>query len=127
MPGIWEVIVDASFWVDIVLNFRTAFTEPSAHVDEALVTSYRRIVLRYIRGFFILDFVSTVPWDLVNASMGLAQLFKISKVGKLVRVMRMLKITKMLRVFKVCPGLYCESVCERVFGSCASSERHTAF
>lgn len=84
-----------------MFNFRTAYSEPSVHVDDALITSYMKIIVRYLRGFFVLDFVSTVPWDLVNASMGLAQLFKISKVGKLVRVMRMLKITKMLRVFKV--------------------------
>eukprot|EP00892_Ulva_mutabilis_P003879 jgi/Ulvmu1/1863/UM012_0019.1 len=98
--GIWEAIIDASFWMDIMFNFRTAYMEPSVHVDDALITSYTRITLRYLRGFFLLDFISTVPWDLVNESMGLAQLFKISKVGKLVRVMRMLKITKMLRVFK---------------------------
>lgn len=99
--GIWEVIVDASLWLDMVLNFRTAFSENTVHVDAALVTSYHRIGLEYLRGFLALDVISTVPWDLVNESLGLTQLFKISKVGKLVRVMRMLKITKMLRVVKV--------------------------
>ena len=99
--GIWEVVVDSSLWLDMILNFRTAFSEESLHVDDALVTGYRRIAVDYLRGFFILDFVSTVPWDLVNASLGLTQLFKMTKVGKLVRVIRMLKITKMLRVVKV--------------------------
>lgn len=95
------MIVDASLWLDMVLNFRTAFSENTVHVDAVLITSYRRIGLGYLQGFLPLDIISTVPWDLVNQSLGLTQLFKITKVGKLVRVMRMLKITKMLRVVKV--------------------------
>ena len=62
--------------------------------------------MRYLSGFFALDFVSTVPWDLVmtNEALGLVQLFKVSRIVKLVRIMRILKLIRILRLLKVCSG-----------------------
>lgn len=101
--GVWETFVDASFSLDIVLNFRTAFVESGA--SDALISSSRRIASRYLTGFFLLDVVSTVPWDLVmtNEALGLVQLFKVSRIVKLVRIMRILKLIRILRLLKVCP------------------------
>eukprot|EP00892_Ulva_mutabilis_P001042 jgi/Ulvmu1/10939/UM007_0118.1 len=98
--GVWETIVDASFLLDIVLNFRTAFVENGA--SDALISSRRRIITKYLTGFFVLDVVSTVPWDLVmtNEALGLVQLFKVSRIVKLVRIMRILKLIRILRLLK---------------------------
>lgn len=58
--GIWEKVVDASFMLDIYLNFRTGFIDSDP--ADFLVTDPRKVATRYIQGFFLVDFFSTVPW-----------------------------------------------------------------
>jgi hypothetical protein len=100
--GLWEAVVDSSFALDLFLNFRTAFVTDSG---DFLVTSAPRIATHYLQGFFLIDFLSTVPWDVVmtNESLGLVQLFKVSKVIKLVRILRVLKLIRILRLLKARP------------------------
>jgi hyperpolarization activated cyclic nucleotide-gated potassium channel 2 len=97
---VWEAAVDASFLLDIYLNFRTGSIEVDS--GDALVTKPSLIALKYIRGFFFIDLVSTVPWDIivVNGAAGLMRLVKATKVVKLVRIMRVLKLVRVLRVLK---------------------------
>lgn len=99
--GVWEKIVDASFVLDIIFNFRTAYTgdEPTNFV----VTSLRPVAVRYLKGFFVIDFLSTVPWDVVlaNDGLGIFQLVKLSKLMKLLRMARALKLVRILRLIKV--------------------------
>lgn len=101
VPGIWGGVVDASFIVDMYLNFRTAFIIVDG--GDVLVTSYRAIARRYFLGFFLIDCISTIPWDFVlsNGSLGLVQLFKASKFMRLSRAIRILKIVRILRLLKV--------------------------
>lgn len=56
-----------------------------------------------MQGFFAIDLMSTIPWDIVltNPSLGLVQLFKATKVIKLVRIIRFLKLVRILRLLKV--------------------------
>lgn len=56
-----------------------------------------------VQGFFTIDVLSTLPWDIVltNPSLGLVQLFKATKVIKLVRIVRVLKLVRILRLLKV--------------------------
>jgi hypothetical protein len=101
LPGVWEKIVDASFVLDIYFNFRTGYveSEPAAF----LVTSGRAVAYRYLKGFFLVDFLSTVPWDVVlaNDGLGFFQLVKLSKIMKLLRMARALKLVRILRLIKV--------------------------
>jgi Ion transport protein len=100
--GIWEKIVDASFILDIYFNFRTGYME----TDPApfLVTSAKLVALKYLRGYFFIDFFSTVPWDVVlsNDGLGFFQLVKLSKLMKLLRIARAVKLVRILRLIKVC-------------------------
>jgi hyperpolarization activated cyclic nucleotide-gated potassium channel 2 len=97
---VWEAAIDASFMLDIFLNFRTGIVEVES--GDALVIKPSIIALKYIRGFFFIDLVSTVPWDVivVNGAVGLMRLVKATKVVKLVRIMRVLKLVRVLRILK---------------------------
>merc|ERR1719214_410495 len=61
---------DGWFWFgtcfflgDIVLNFFTGYIAGPLEPDHgSLVTSHRRIAKKYLRGWFLVDFGSTVPW-----------------------------------------------------------------
>lgn len=102
MPGVWEVMVDATFMTDMYLNFRTAFICRDG--GDVLMTSRRAIAKRYASGFLVVDILSTLPWDIFiqNGGLGLVQLFKASKFMRLSRAIRILKIVRILRLVKVC-------------------------
>lgn len=56
---ILEFVIDGFFMVDIALNFCTAFFD-----EERLLIYDRRVIFwRYARGWFLSDFVSTMPID----------------------------------------------------------------
>lgn len=61
-----DVAVDVLFWLDLVLTFFVGF-KPS----RSLNTEYdlRKIAKRYLRQWFIIDFVAVLPIDrIVNAA-----------------------------------------------------------
>lgn len=62
MPqGMWlvaDLVTDFAFAFDIVLSFRTAY-----EVGQILVTSPKLMALHYLKGWFAIDFLSTVPFD----------------------------------------------------------------
>lgn len=69
-------------------------------------------ILEFVQGFFAIDVLSTIPWDIVltNETLGLVQLFKATKMIKLVRIIRVLKLVRILRLLKVRPSSYCAPV-----------------
>lgn len=59
---------------DILLNFRTAFVDEMGDV----VTGYRPVASNYLQSWFLIDFVSVFPLDIIVADgqLGLLRLFK---------------------------------------------------
>ncbi|XP_028397826.1 potassium voltage-gated channel subfamily H member 6-like isoform X2 [Dendronephthya gigantea] len=56
-----DLCVDLFFFCDIVVNFRTTYIGK----NDALVTDPKKIALRYLRTYFIVDFVAAIPWDII--------------------------------------------------------------
>lgn len=56
-----------------------------------------------MQGFFLVDLLSTIPWDLVvmNRVLRLVQLAKAVKLLKLVRMLRALKLFRLLKLMHV--------------------------
>jgi hypothetical protein len=50
-------------FTDIILNFRTTYVSKSGQV----VYESRQIALNYIRGWFLLDLLAAIPFDLLYA------------------------------------------------------------
>ena len=96
--------MSVTFFFDILLNFRTAFVVPGG--VEVLVDTPHKIASRYCRGFFLVDVVSTIPWDLLLASGPLhaTRLLQATKIAKLSRFLRALKLIRILRLLRVCPS-----------------------
>lgn len=59
--NIVDAIVDVLFMVDIVISFRTTYVN---HNDE-VVTHPKRIAVHYIKGWFLIDMVAALPFDLL--------------------------------------------------------------
>ena len=90
-------VVDVAFVLDIFLTFLTPYREGDRIVDDNL-----SIIARYLRGWFIVDLVSVVPYDLLAVlikSNGVEHL-KSSRVLRLLRLARVLRIFRARRVFQ---------------------------
>ncbi|XP_055379901.1 potassium voltage-gated channel subfamily H member 8 isoform X2 [Condylostylus longicornis] len=59
-----DVIVEALFIVDILLNFRTTFVSRKGEV----VSDAKMICLNYLRGWFVVDILAALPFDHLYAS-----------------------------------------------------------
>ncbi|XP_072523232.1 voltage-gated inwardly rectifying potassium channel KCNH6 [Salminus brasiliensis] len=88
-----DAVVDVLFIVDIMINFRTTYVN---HNDE-VVTHPKRIAIHYIKGWFLIDMVAAVPFDLLIFKSGsdettttLIGLLKTARLLRLVRVARKL-------------------------------------
>ncbi|TRY58699.1 hypothetical protein DNTS_023108 [Danionella cerebrum] len=56
-----DMIVDILFIVDIVINFRTTYVNQ----NDEVVTHPKRIAVHYIKGWFLIDMVAAIPFDLL--------------------------------------------------------------
>ena len=57
-----DTIIDVFFMCDILINFNTAYENE----DGELVTNWKTLAKNYIRHWFILDLVSSVPLTLIG-------------------------------------------------------------
>ncbi|KAL3313584.1 Potassium voltage-gated channel subfamily H member 5, partial [Cichlidogyrus casuarinus] len=62
--AIVDAIIDVIFFIDIVLNFHTSFVGPGGEViaDSAIIR------LNYLRGWFALDLISCLPYEIIKYS-----------------------------------------------------------
>ena len=103
--GFWyffERLIDIFFIVDIVLNCLTAYHDP----DGSLVTDRRAMALQYLKSWFFIDVVSSIPVDLIlewsqigsdggASNLGAAKILKTSKIVKTIRLAKMARMAKL--------------------------------
>ncbi|XP_041661826.1 potassium voltage-gated channel subfamily H member 5-like [Cheilinus undulatus] len=58
-----DSVVDVIFLIDIVLNFHTTFVGPSGEV----ISDARLIRMNYLKTWFVIDLLSCLPYDIINA------------------------------------------------------------
>ena len=56
-----DLIVDIMFVVDIVINFRTTYV----NTNDEVVSHPRHIAVHYFKGWFLIDMVAAIPFDLL--------------------------------------------------------------
>ncbi|XP_017766583.1 PREDICTED: potassium voltage-gated channel subfamily H member 8 [Eufriesea mexicana] len=59
-----DVVVEALFIIDIVLNFRTTYVSRKGEV----VSNSKSIAVNYLKGWFMVDLVAALPFDFLYAS-----------------------------------------------------------
>ena len=90
--------MDCFFFVDIILNFCTGYWD-----DGHLEMDGRKIANHYIRGWFFLDVVATVPFDVI-LTLGVgyngraATSANVARLPRLARILRMSRLARLLRL-----------------------------
>jgi hypothetical protein len=83
--GSW--LVDISYWIDIVLTFRTGYDDDGW--GYWYVMDKHKSAARYLKGWFAIDFVSTFPYALFESTRGhpvsLLRLLRVSRLARLLR------------------------------------------
>ena len=110
-PNFWfgfDLITDVYFYVDIVLNCRTAYVDD----NNKLVAEPKTVLVHYLRSWFIVDLVSCLPVNYFFYATGTLPLpwnldtddqsvdTDLSAI-KVLKVLRLFRLTKMLRVLKL--------------------------
>lgn len=91
-----DIAVDSMFFFDIVVCFVTAYVKYDDELDYQLEINPRVLAKRYVRGWFALDVLGTIPFtevmrDSVQGAESYPRLFK------LIRVLRLLKLLRLSR------------------------------
>jgi hypothetical protein len=88
------LVIHILFMVDVVLNFRTTYQDSNA----MHVTSGRRIAWQYIRTWFIIDLVSSLPFEYISRGvLPSLNMTKLAKSGKAFKFLKMLRFAKATR------------------------------
>lgn len=115
----FNCISDAIFIVDIVLNFRTGIIDFDR--QEEVILDKKVIQRRYLHGWFIIDVLSSLPFDYVYiiASSGsggrnqpIVQASRILRILKLTKLLSLLKLLRVSRIVRYIKEL--EEVCQNI-------------
>ncbi|XP_066244999.1 potassium voltage-gated channel subfamily H member 8 isoform X2 [Euwallacea similis] len=85
---IMDVFVEALFFIDILLNFRTTFVNKKGEV----VSDWKSISVNYLRTWFIVDLLAALPFDLLYALYGEESGPTHTHLIKLTRLLRLLRL-----------------------------------
>jgi hypothetical protein len=90
-------LVDVFFVLDICFNFFTGFA-----VTGKVVMDPRRIVYTYVKSWFLLDVVASVPFDVIAAQYaGNQAAFRSTKFVRIMKLVRLVKLFRMLRINRI--------------------------
>ncbi|CAK4674261.1 unnamed protein product [Aphanomyces euteiches] len=104
--SVFEVFIDVAFFFDIAFSFRTGIINPTTG---QVYYNKRQIAQEYIRGWFLIDFASTVPiesivkWlypDSSSNTFSTAKIFRGLKLARLLKLVRIRKISNMISKFE---------------------------
>ena len=95
----WLIVnytIDSLFFVDIVLIFNSAYQDE----DFRIVDDRKQIAKVYLKGWFMVDILAIVPFDLIfqGTGSGMNDMVKIARIG---RMYKLIKLTKLLRILKI--------------------------
>ncbi|XP_056331835.1 LOW QUALITY PROTEIN: potassium/sodium hyperpolarization-activated cyclic nucleotide-gated channel 3 [Danio aesculapii] len=100
---IFNVVSDTLFLVDLVLNFRTGIVKEDS---TEILLDPRAIRQRYLKSWFLVDFVSSIPVDyiflMVDLEAGLdSEVYRTARALRIVRFTKILSLLRLLRLSRL--------------------------
>ncbi|XP_056149858.1 potassium voltage-gated channel subfamily H member 6-like [Lampris incognitus] len=91
-----DFIVDIMFIVDIIINFRTTYVNS----NDEVVSQSARIAVHYFKGWFLIDMVAAIPFDLLIYRSG-EEVVRGGGEGETTTLIGLLKTARLLRLVRV--------------------------
>ncbi|XP_071098943.1 potassium voltage-gated channel unc-103-like isoform X1 [Haliotis cracherodii] len=89
-----DLIVDFMFIADILINFRTTFV-----VNGEVVSDPQKIAINYVKGWFVIDAIAAIPFDLLLFGSGTSDTMKATGILKTARLLRLLRVVRRIEQF----------------------------
>mmetsp|Transcript_126002 Transcript_126002/g.288412 ORF Transcript_126002/g.288412 Transcript_126002/m.288412 type:complete len:649 (+) Transcript_126002:3-1949(+) len=93
-------LVDVIFISDLGLNFVRPAVVKEADGTQKTLNTYGQVARAYLRGWFSIDLVSIIPFDLLGFFVQSGEISRL-KVVRLVRLLRLLKLLRILRASRM--------------------------
>ena len=101
--------MDVCFWLDIAINFRTAYY--AGEFGDELVSEWRKIARRYACSWLALDVFASFPFELFST------LFCTSLRSTTCRAREVLKMNRVLRLNRLVKTIEIKAAASRTTGS----------
>uniref|UniRef100_A0A3Q0SWU6 Potassium voltage-gated channel subfamily H member 7 n=1 Tax=Amphilophus citrinellus TaxID=61819 RepID=A0A3Q0SWU6_AMPCI len=87
-----DLIVDIMFIIDILINFRTTYVNQ----NEEVVSHPAKIAIHYFKGWFLIDMVAAIPFDLLIFGSGSDETTTLIGLLKTARLLRLVRVARKL-------------------------------
>jgi len=57
--------------------------------------------MEYVKGWFFIDLISVIPFDLIFAYSNVNRVARFSRLGRISKIVRMIKMVRLLKIAKV--------------------------
>ncbi|XP_075064411.1 potassium/sodium hyperpolarization-activated cyclic nucleotide-gated channel 4 [Mixophyes fleayi] len=95
---VFNVVSDTFFLVDLVLNFRTGIVVED---NTEIILEPQRIKIRYLKSWFLVDFVSSIPVDYIFLIVETRIDSEVYKTARALRIVRFTKVLSLLRLLRL--------------------------
>ncbi|XP_048416779.1 potassium voltage-gated channel subfamily H member 6a isoform X1 [Stegostoma tigrinum] len=87
-----DLIVDIMFIIDIIINFRTTYVNE----NDEVVSHPAKIAIHYFKGWFLIDIVAAIPFDLLIFRSGSDETTTLIGLLKTARLLRLVRVARKL-------------------------------
>nr|XP_027209464.1 potassium/sodium hyperpolarization-activated cyclic nucleotide-gated channel 1-like [Penaeus vannamei] len=99
----FNCLSDTIFLIDIVVNFRTGIMQQDN--SEQVILDPKLIAKHYLKTWFFLDLISSVPLDYIflifNQYQDFSESFQILHAGRALRILRLAKLLSLVRLLRL--------------------------
>ena len=92
-----DLFFDVVFLLDVAITFNIAIRDTAS----SWITDRRAIARAYVKSWFFVDAIASVPFDIILSSNGDAAVLGLLKAMRLPRLLRLLKLLRVLRFSKL--------------------------
>ena len=96
---IYSAGVDCLFLIDILIGFLTSYTDD----NDNEVLAVRQTTQNYLRSWFVLDLVASIPFSLASLASGDQSTPGAVSINKTLRMFKLLKLLRLLRLKRLVP------------------------
>ena len=93
--NISNYVIDGLFFLDMIIIFNSAFFNDSLE----LVNERCEVVKTYLRGWFGIDLIAILPFDLFIPTNGeAANLVRFARIGRVTKILKLLKLMRLMKL-----------------------------
>ena len=96
-----SVFIDVIFGIDLFLNFFMVHYD----LEENLITNHKKIIIKYLTSWFLIDFISFIPFNSLNY-------FDMLSLDS--NYLCLLRLVKYFKIYN-CSNFYCTKIIQRIF------------